>query len=152
LFVMVEDDFGSGAAVAAAAKLDDGRVEVDGWLCPNWETAVKDLQTLLVTRRVKQLGVGGSMLASLPPGLWPPPKPVGGAETRAGLALLRDLAVGGMVVHDDTPDLDEAMAVAMVRERAAGLALEPSGPTHLVKAMVWALHAAAQPSRVPTVY
>jgi L-asparaginase/Glu-tRNA(Gln) amidotransferase subunit D len=57
-----------------------------------------------------------------------------------------------MVVHDDTPDLDEAMALAMVRERAAGLALESSGPTHLVKAMVWALHAAAQPSRVPTVY
>jgi hypothetical protein len=152
LFVMVEDDFGSGAAVAAAAKLDDGRVEVDGWLCPNWDTAVRDLQTLLVTRRVRLVGVGGSMLASLPAGLWPPPKPVGGTETRAGLALLRDLAGGGMVVHDDTPDLDEAMAVAMVRERAAGLALEPSGPTHLVKAMVWALHAAAQPSRVPTVY
>jgi hypothetical protein len=152
LFVMVEDDFGSGAAVAAAAKLPDGRVEVDGWLCPNWESAVRDLQTLLVTRRVRQVGVGGSMLTSLPAGLWPTPRPVGGAETRAGLALLRDLAFGGMVVHDDTPDLDEAMAVAMVRERAAGLVLEPAGPTHLVKAMVWALHAAAQPSRVPAVY
>jgi len=152
LFVAVEDKYGTGAAVAAAARLQDGRVEVDGWLCPNWETAMRDLQSLTVTRRVRQVGIGGSMLASLPAGLWPTPKPVGGAETRAGLALLRDLAAGGMVVHDDTPDLDEAMAVAMVRERAAGLALEPAGPTHLVKAMVWALHAAAQPSRVPAVY
>jgi hypothetical protein len=152
LHVMVEDDWGKGAAVAAAARLPDGRVEVDGWLCPNWDTALRDLQTLTVTRRVKQIGVGGSMVASLPPGLWPPPGPVGGTETRAGLALLRDLAVGGMVVHDDTPDLDEAMAVAMVRERAAGLVLEAVGPTHLVKAMVWALHAACKPSREPAVY
>jgi len=152
LHVMVEDDFGQGAAVAAAARLEDGRVEVDGWLCPNWETAVHDLQTLCVTRRVRSIGVGGSMLSSLPAGLWPPPRPVGGTETRAGLALLRDLAAGGMVVHDDTPDLDEAMAVAAVRERQSGLMLEPFGPTHLVKAMVWALHAAAQPTRVPTVY
>jgi hypothetical protein len=152
LFVAVEDKYGTGAAVAAAAKLSDGRVEVDGWLCPDWESAVRDLQTLLVTRRVRQVGVGGSMLTSLPAGLWPTPRPVGGAETRAGLALLRDLAAGGMVVHDDTPDLDEAMAVAMVRERATGLALEPAAATHLVKAMVWALHAAAQPSRVPAVY
>jgi hypothetical protein len=113
---------------------------------------LQDLKTLTQTRRVKQIGVGGSMLASLPPGLWPPPKPVGGAETRAGLALLRDLAAGGIVVHDDTPDLDEAMSAAMVRERAAGLALEPSGPTHLIKALVWALHAACKPSREPSVY
>jgi hypothetical protein len=152
LHVMVEDDWGMGAAVAAACQLDDGRVEVDGWLCPNWDTALQDLQTLTQTRRVKQIGVGGSMVSSLPPGLWPPPRPVGGAETRAGLALLRDLAASGIVVHDDTPDLDEAMHSAMVRERAAGLALEPSGPTHLIKAMVWALHAACKPTREPSVY
>jgi hypothetical protein len=34
IWVAVEDDYGLGAAVAACAQLDDGRLEVDGWLCP----------------------------------------------------------------------------------------------------------------------
>ena len=155
LYVALEDDFGRGAAVAAAARLDDGRVEVDGWLCPNWEKATQDAQKLIrdPETHVRRLFVGASLLTAMPPGMWPPPKPAGGIEERAGLALLRDLAVRGMIVHySDLPDLDDAMRVATVKERAAGLKLEPVGPTHLVKALVWALHAAAQPVRVPTVY
>jgi hypothetical protein len=34
VFVAIEeDDYGRGAAVAAACVLDDGRIEVDGWCC-----------------------------------------------------------------------------------------------------------------------
>jgi hypothetical protein len=46
LFVALEDDYGRGAAVAAVALLDDGRLEVDGWRCPDWDTAISDLEQL----------------------------------------------------------------------------------------------------------
>ena len=40
VWVALEDDFGLGAAVACARRLADGRLEVDGWLRGDWDSAV----------------------------------------------------------------------------------------------------------------
>lgn len=152
LWVAVEDHFGQGAAVAAAGLLDDGRIEVGGWLCEDWDSALEDVWRLGQVREIKDLQVGASMLSRVPPGTTPPPKPAGSAETRPGLAVFRDLAAGYRIVHDSTSDLDEAVAAARVKEGAAGLALIPGTSTHLVRALVWAVAAAHKPAPVPAVY
>jgi hypothetical protein len=154
LWVAVEDDFGLGAAVAAAALLDDGRIEVDGWLCSDWNEAVASAIALGRHRRIRQLQVGASMLSRVPPGTAPTPIPAGSAETRTGLALLRDLAVNGMVAHDlETSELDTALALAQVVETpSGGLRLTARGATHLVRAAVWAVQAAHKPTPSPAIY
>jgi hypothetical protein len=152
LYVAVEDDFGNGAAVAAASVLDDGRIEVDGWATEDWDAAMLDVQRLAALRRVRQLFVGASLLARVPVGTAPAPQPAGGAETRVALPLLRDLAAGGVLVHDDTPELDQAVTLAQVREGINGLALTTVGQPHLVKALCWAVNAAHKPAPVPAIY
>jgi hypothetical protein len=151
LFVAVEDNFGKGAAVACAARLDDGRLAVDGRTYEGWEEAIGKVRATAAMVEIRELHVGASMLSSVPPDTVPPPRPVGQAETRPGLALLRDLAGAGMVVHDDTGELDSAVTAARVKENTAGLTLAGSD-NHLVKALVWAVRAAHKPSFVPAVY
>jgi hypothetical protein len=152
IWVALEDDYGLGAAVAAVGVLDDGRLEVDAWACPDWDSAVVELQRLAESRPVRDLLVGASLIDRVPSGTAPTPKPAGGTQTRVGLALLRDLAVGGQVVHDVTTfELDEALAVAQVREAPTGLFLIARGPTHLIRAAVWAVGAAHRPTPVPSI-
>jgi hypothetical protein len=153
VFVAVEDFFGLGAAVSAVGRLEDGRLEVDGWLCPDWDTAIRDVQVLGLHRQIKQLQVGASLLDRVPAGMIPGPQPAGQAETRVGLALFRDLAQGRMLAHDElTADLDGALTAAQVRETSTGLQLVSRGPTHLIKAMVWAVGAAHRPAPVAAVF
>jgi hypothetical protein len=160
LYVAVEDFYGTGAAVAVAAPLEDGRIEVDGWVCPDWDTALLDVQLLGVLRPLREMLVGASVLSRVPPGTVPPPQPAGHAETRVGLPLLRDLAAGGMLAHDEATgetrhgenvSLDEAVTTAQVKELSTGLSLVPAGATHLVKALAWAVNAAHKPAPVPGV-
>jgi len=153
LYVALEDDYGLGAAVAAATRLDDGRIEVDGWLCPDWDSAVADARRLGEGRKVRELLVGASLLDRLPPDTTPKPQPVAGTLARVGLSLLRDLATGGVLTHEPTTfDLDDALAVAQVREAPTGLFLTARGPTHLVKALVWAVGAAHRPVPTPAIF
>jgi len=153
LFVAIEDNYGVGAAIAAASRLEDGRIEVDGWTHDDWETAMLELQVLMLRsdRPVKHLLVGKSLMAAVPSGTVPAPKPAGAAETRLGLPLLRDLAAGGMIVHDEQPVLDQAVTQALVREGSTGLALLPVGKPYLVKALCWAVNAAHQPTKTPAI-
>lgn len=152
LHVALEDNFGNGAAVAACAVLADGRFELDGWLCVDWDAALDDVYRLGRSRRISELLVGASLLNRVPPDMTPPPVASGRRETTLGLALIRDLAANQMLVHDRTRELDDALAAAQVKELSTGLRLEPSGPTHLVRAAVWALHAAHKPAPVPAIY
>jgi hypothetical protein len=153
VWVALEDDVGLGAAVAAASVLEDGRIEVDGWLCPDWDSAVESALSLAGHRRVRELLVGASLLSSMPPGTTPVPRPVGVRETRIGLPLLRDLAARGDLVHDlTTGELDDALRQAQVKETLTGLQLVARGPTHLIKALVWAVNAAHRPAPIPAVY
>jgi hypothetical protein len=153
MWVAVEDDYGLGAAVGCARRTEDGRVELDAWLLGDWDSAIADVQRLAEAGTVRRLLVGASLMDRVPPGLRTIAEPRTGTATRAGLALLRDMAIGGQVVHDvDTADLDRALADAMVREAPTGLFLLSRGPTHVVRAAVWALAGAHRPAAVPAVY
>jgi hypothetical protein len=152
IWVAVEDNWGQGAAVAAVGRLDDGRLEVDGRWFDDWDSAVDWARLLAGTFKVRQLLVGAAMVDRMPPGTVPSPIPAGGKETRVGLALFRDLALSGELVHYDTPDLDDALVSAQVRENATGLTLVPRGRIDLVKAAVWAVAAAHKPAPVPAIH
>jgi hypothetical protein len=151
VWVAVEDNYGNGAAVAAAGLLEDGRIEVDGWTCDDWDSAIAEVQLLTAYRHVRGLLVGASMLSRVPAGMVPVPVPAGSRETRVGLPLLRDLAANGEVTHSNTPRLDEAMLTARVRETLAGLVLVQIGRPDLVKALVWAVGAAHKPAPLPAI-
>jgi hypothetical protein len=152
VWVGLEDDYGIGAAVGCARRCDDGRVELDGWTRADWDSAVADLVALAAGVTIRRVLVGASMFDRLPPELRKIAEPRAGAATRTGLALLRDLALNGGVVHDAvTGELDDAVGLAHVRENANGLFLVDRGSPHLVKAMVWALAGAHRPAAVPAI-
>lgn len=146
-FVAVEDNYGEGAAVAAVIRTDD-RFEVDGWIVPTWEEAIADARALVASRPGSRLVVGNSVAARVVD-LRPRPARAGATETRTGLVLLRELVRSGLVLHDETPDLDAQFDAARVRTVAGGgLALISSRRSDLVRAAVWALREAqAAPSR-----
>ena len=138
LYVAVEDHYGRGAAVAAAARAPDGRYEVDGWVVDSWEQAFADVDLLRAARRVV-LTVGATLAAEVPPRFRG--TPATGADTRAGLALVRQLAAAGRLVHDDVADLEQITTVR-VRELPTGLTVVAGHRADLVRACAWALHAA----------
>src|SRR4029077_17870877 len=92
VYVARGDHSGPGAAVPACRRTDDGRLEVDGWLRGDWDSAIADLEQLAASAPVRGLLVGASLIDRLPPAWRGKAKPCGSSETRAGLALLRDLA------------------------------------------------------------
>jgi len=152
IWVAVEDDYGLAAAVAVAGRLDDGRIEVDGWLCGDWDAAIADVTALAAIRPIRLLRVGASMLDRVPPTVTPRPTPAGSRELKSALPLFRDLAVNADLAHDETTrDLDEAIALALVKETATGLVLTARGPTHLIRALVWAVQGAARPAKTPSI-
>jgi hypothetical protein len=114
-------------------------------------SAVADVEALHRGRDVRGLLVGASLVDRLPAGL--PGEPRGAQHTRTGLALLRDLALNGQMVHDvGTGELDETLAMAVVREAPTGLFLLAKGPTHLVRAVCWALIEAHRRALVPAIF
>ena len=147
LFVAVEDSHGRGAAVAVAARGTDGRFEVDGWLVDTWQEAFADVDLLVGTRTRVVVIVAPSLTLEAPAALRASTSAA--ADTRAGLALIRQLAATGRLVHDDAADLDQVTTVR-VREQVGGLAVVPGARADLVRACAWALHAAharpAEPS------
>jgi hypothetical protein len=153
IWIGVEDDYGLGAAVACCRRCEDGRLELDGWLRGDWDSAMLDVGALVDGYSVRRLLVGASLMGRIPARLRALAERRGSSETRIGLALLRDLALSGQVVHDVlTRELDETLALAMVKEGATGLALFAKGPTHLVRAVVWALAAAHRPAAAPAIH
>lgn len=146
--VAVEDNFGKGAAVGVVAPVGDGRFEVDGQEFPDWDTAIAWVERLAVFRQIREMHIGASLEQKVPRD-WtlPPAQLVGRVEERTGLAVFRDLANSGMLVHDDTPELDGAVLSAQVRELTSGLEVATS-PRHLVKAVVFAVQAAHKPARL----
>ena len=148
VFVAIEDDFGRGAGVAAVARLEDGRLEVDALEFEDWDSAVEWVEQLALHRRILELHVGASMLDRLPlNGALPRARPALSKTTAAGLSVFRDLAAGRMLVHDETTELDEALQQTQVRESPSGLQIA-RGPRHLIKAVAWAVAAAHRPARV----
>jgi len=149
VFVAVEDNYGRGAAVAAVAKLADGRYELDGWLCGSWAEAFADVELLGAVRDRVHLSVGVTLAAQVRPRLQATAQ--GPAQTRAGLALLRQLVASGRVVHDDAPDLEQVTTVR-VRELPSGLAVVAGTRADLARAAGWALMAAHKAPVGPVIY
>ena len=83
-----------------------------------------------MVREIRELHVGASLLDRLPVGgTLPAARPATSAQARGGLALLRDLAADGRLVHDrGTGELDNALRVAQVRESLTGLQLVAQRP------------------------
>jgi hypothetical protein len=149
-WIGLEDNLGHGAAVAAACPLDDGRVEVDGWECASWDTALDDVRKVAGDRPGSFLLVGASMHGSLPRDLGVARiTKVGATETKTGLPLLRSMVAEHRVVHDtSTAELDTQLCAARVTPAATGLSLVPGQRHDLVHAAVWVLQAAEH--RTPT--
>jgi hypothetical protein len=150
--VAIETDYGNAAAVAVAARTDDGRIECDGWLAGDFDGALDTVTALAAARTIRSLRVGASMLERVPPGYTPRPTGAGQRELRAALPLFRDLAAGGVIVHDHTTaDLDDAVTGALVRESLTGMVLTRRGQPHLVKALAWAVQSANRRQKLPAI-
>ena len=149
IFVAVEDHFGRGAAVAAVVRLDDGRYELDGWLVDDWAAAFGDVQMIFDVRERADLIVGSALVADVEPRLRS--TVASAADTRAGLALLRQFATTGQVVHDEkSTDLDQVTTVK-VRELPSGLTIVAGSRADLVRASAWALLAAHRSTPEPAI-
>lgn len=140
--VAVEDYIGHGAAAAAVAQATDGRWVVGGWTFPSRVAAFRWAGELVAAHPGSQLVVGSMLRGdpALPPGV--PVHHATGTETRAGLALLRQLIADGQVVNDGSPEMAQQIEMARVTETSTGLGLLRGPRADLVKAAIWALRQA----------
>lgn len=148
VFVAVEDNHGKGAAVAACAVGPDGRYELDGWLVPDWVTGFDDVDGIAATRERTQLTVGAALVNETDGRFRA--KVATASDTRAGLALLRQLVATGRLVHDGAPDLDQLTQVH-VRELPGGMTIVSGHRADLVRAAAWAVLAAYETQPEPSI-
>jgi hypothetical protein len=133
----VEDNFGQGCAAAAAGRLVDGRVLVWGQTFARRDAAVAWCELLGDGVRL----LAGASIADTVPGA----VKAGGAETRAALPAVRDLAAAGGIVHDGGSEL--AAQVGGLRVSRSGLGgLAPAGRSRsdLVRAAAWCAYEASR--------
>jgi hypothetical protein len=149
VWIAVEDNYGKGAAVAAVGVIDD-RFEIDGWECDSWRTALDDAVALLQSRPVGSRLIVGQAVTEPPNVRF---DRAGATDTRLGLALFRDLARSGRVVHDASPELDAQIEACRVRDvPGGGLAVITTDlRADIVRAAVWALREAQARTRVPAI-
>ena len=151
IWIGLEDYGGAGAAVAVTVRMVDGRVGLDGWVCPSWEDAIADVRQLTATHGRYRLLVGASMETLIPSDLRS--MKAGARETRSGLPLLRQLVAGRMVIHELSDDLDAQIATARVTRATDGSLLLVKGQrTDLLRAACWAVQAAHHPPRNPSIH
>jgi hypothetical protein len=149
LFVAVADHYGRGAAVAAVAVLDDGRFELDGWTCATWAEAFGDVQLLTELRDRVDVIVAPALAAEVEPRHGATVAVAG--DTRAGLAVLRQLVAARRVVHEGRADLAQ-LSTVRVREASSGLTVVAGTRADLVRASAWAILAATRPAQIPHIH
>lgn len=149
IWIALEDYYGQGAAVAAAVRLADGRIGIDGWCRDAWADALDDVQQLVQSHGRYRLLVGANAANRVPIGLRA--QRHGSSETRTALSALRDLAATQQLVHEQTPELDAQLGAARVTKAVVGLMLVAGHRTDLVRAVAWVAQAAAKPVRVPAI-
>ena len=148
VWVAVADNLGRGAGVVAVADLGAGRYEVDGWTCPDRESALADAK-----RTIEVLDVPGRL--TVEPALVtiaPAADRATAADVRFGLPLLRELVEAGRLVHDATPEVDSQLAECRVRPVQGGLALATLARSDLVRAAALAVRAAVVYRPVPAIH
>jgi hypothetical protein len=149
----VEDNRGKGAAVAFATQDAAGVFEVDGGAFESWAEALRWARKFVDASPGSRMAVGASMLEQVPRD-FPNRAAVrraGSTETRRGLSLLRSLVADGRVVHEYTPDLDEQLGDARVRQTDGGLSLVPGPRSDLLRAALWALWFMQAPPAAPVI-
>ena len=154
----LEDWFGRGAAAAAAARLDDGRVLVWGQAFPRRSNAVEWVASVAVRHPDSRMLVGASLdgaeeiqalsVASV--------VSAGSSQTRVALPMLRELVAAGLLVHDGSTDLAAQAMSLRVTHGMTGLNVSPrSGRSDLIRAAAWAMQEARRqvvPVEEPAIY
>lgn len=149
MWAAVEDNYGLGAGVVAVAQLDDGRYEVDAWLCASVSAAVKLVDRLADAHEVPVTRLEGALIRSRRP-----VTRVGASELRAGLQQVRAAIAARQIVHDPVTPLDDQLDLVRVREGAGGLTMAqlPGKRTDLVRALAWALGEALTNNPEPAIH
>jgi hypothetical protein len=129
--------------------LADGRYELDGWLVDTWAQASADIGWLVAAHDRAELHVGPALMVDIDAAYRPTMATQ--ADTRAGLALLRQLVAAGALVHDGAPDLEQLTSVH-VRELPTGLTTVTGHRADLARAASWALLAAHQSAPQPAIH
>jgi hypothetical protein len=147
LVLALEDWYGTGAAAAAASRLDDGRVMVWGATFARRAGAVAWLTQLAELHPGSRLRVGASLerseeLVGIPvEGI----EGCGLAQTRTSLSGLRELVADDRLIHDGGIDLDGQLRGLRVVRTTLGLSVSlRSGRHDLAKCAAWAAASAAQ--------
>jgi len=140
--IVVEDDYGRGAAALAAFRLTDGRVLV-------WGVAAATRDEAWAWAELRAAEVSGSRLLTGPGleadhhGVRVPAgsrMTVGPQNLRHGLATLREGLATGRVVHDGGRALTEqAGSARVVPSSAGGLSLAGTARVDLIRCAAWAV-------------
>jgi hypothetical protein len=151
LVLAIDDHFGKGSALAAGGRLADGRILVWGRTYQRRSEIWPALALLTAAHPGSRLRVAGALanepgshLAQVVERVV-----VGGADTRTGLALLRDLVAAERLAHDGSHDLAVQMTSARVSEGAAGLSIVVGSRADLVRATAWIVAALQAPRKAP---
>jgi hypothetical protein len=122
---------------------------LDGWLVDSWAEAFADVKLLAGVRDGVVLAVSPTLASEVEPRYRA--RLMSAADTRAGLALLRQLVAAGRVCHDEAPDLDQLTAVH-VRELPSGLSIVAGSRADLARAAAWALLTAHESQPQPAIH
>jgi hypothetical protein len=149
LVIVVEDNYGRGAAALAAARLPDGRVLVWGVTVATraeaWGWA-----TLRAQEHPGSRLAFGPSLADDPGGSAIPVaarQVIGSRDLRVGLVTLREAVATGRLAHDGgRPLTDQALGARVTPSPSGGLGLAGIGRGDLVRAAAWAVALSVRPA------
>jgi hypothetical protein len=154
----LEDHAGIATAVAVAARTEDGRITVRAseirnradafaWVAEVAE-ALQQSPLVLVGPVLQETGDAGDLAQSLEL------ETVNSADTKAALALLRQLVSRRQVVHPAGTDLDRQIEACRVDPGALGLRLiNPTQRSDLLRTAAWSVAAVERQRQIdPRVY
>ena len=142
LVLAVDDYVGLGAAACAAGFAEDGRLVVGGWCFGSRAEAYGWVSSYAAGSPGSVLLVGRLLDGDVELGdvLVAEQVTMGGADTRAGLSLVRELVGDGRLAHDGSSDLRGQVLGARVTPAAGGgLSLVNEGRQDLLRCLVWAV-------------
>jgi len=151
LVLAIDDHFGKGAGLVAGGRLADGRILIWGRTFARREEIWPALALLTATHPGSRLRVGAPLANE--PGSHAVQVAervvASNADTRTGLALLRDLVATERLIHDGSHDLGVQLTSVRVSEGAAGLSIAVGTRADLVRCAAWIVTALQAPRRAP---
>jgi hypothetical protein len=145
LVVALEDHAGIATAVSVAARTSGDAIVVNGFALANRADAFAFVQSVIGQHTVALVLLGPVLAESGDAGeigQWVKLEPANAADTKAALALLRQLVTRRMVLHPPAPDLDGQLERCRVVETAAGIRVTSDVERFdVVRAAAWAVAA-----------